>query len=98
MYREYAHRDVEFIGVAIWDDRNRVEDYVLEFDLPYLNFIDEKGRIAIDYGVAGIPEKFFIDGNGDVVRKFVGPMDAESLREALDNLVAPVLTRGSASP
>ena len=98
VYREYAHRNVEFIGVAIWDDRNRVEDYVLEFDLPYLNLIDEKGRIAIDYGVAGIPEKFFIDGNGDVVRKFVGPMDAESLREALDNLVAPVLTRGSASP
>ena len=87
VYREYAQQDVEFIGVAIWDDRDRVEDHVQLYDVPYLNMIDEKGRIAIDYGVAGIPEKFFIDVNGDVVRKFVGPMDAESLRKALDALL-----------
>lgn len=87
VYREYAQRDVEFIGVAIWDDRDRVEDHVQEYDVPYLNMIDEKGRIAIDYGVAGIPEKFFIDANGDVVRKFVGPMDAESIRKALDAIL-----------
>ena len=87
VYREYAPRGVEFIGVAIWDDRDSVEDHIQQFDLTYLNLIDEKGRIAIDYGVAGIPEKFFIDVNGDVVRKFVGPMDAESLREALDALL-----------
>lgn len=89
VYREYEGREIEFVGVAIWDDPRRVNGYVEEFALPYLNLVDEKGRIAIDYGVAGIPEKFFIDIKGNLVRKFVGPIDSESLREALDTLLGP---------
>ncbi len=88
VYREYRDRDVEFIGVAIWDDPGAVGDHVREFDVPYHNALDGKGEIAIDYGVAGIPEKFFIDREGKLVRSFVGPMDAGSLREVLDELLA----------
>ena len=57
VYREYRDRDVEFIGMAIWDDPGSVEDHVLEFDVPYHNAMDDKGEIAIDYGVAGIPRE-----------------------------------------
>ena len=88
VYREYRDRDVEFIGMAIWDDAGAVGDHVREFDVPYHNALDGKGEIAIDYGVAGIPEKFFIDREGKLVRSFVGPMDAGSLREVLDELLA----------
>jgi cytochrome c biogenesis protein CcmG/thiol:disulfide interchange protein DsbE len=88
VYREYRDRDVEFIGMAIWDAPGSVEDHVLEFDVPYHNAMDDKGEIAIDYGVAGIPEKFFIDREGKLVRSFVGPMDAGSLREVLDEILA----------
>ena len=88
VYREYRDEGVEFIGIAIWDDSRSVEDYVLEFDVPYHNVMDDKGEIAIDYGVAGIPEKFFIDREGKLVRSFVGPIDTGSLREVLDGLLA----------
>lgn len=88
VYREYRDRDVEFIGMAIWDDPGAVGDHVREFDVPYPNALDGKGEIAIDYGVAGIPEKFFIDREGKLVRSFVGPTDAGSLREVLDELLA----------
>ena len=73
VYREYEGRNIEFIGVAIWDDREDVGRHVKEFDLTYPNVLDDKGKIAIDYGVAGIPEKFFIDTEGILVQKFVGP-------------------------
>ena len=46
-----------------------------------------QGAIAIDYGVRGLPEKFFIDQQGFIVKKFVGPMSASGLREALDDLL-----------
>jgi cytochrome c biogenesis protein CcmG/thiol:disulfide interchange protein DsbE len=44
--------------------------------------------IAINYGVRGIPEKFFIDRDGVIRQKFVGPMHADKLRETLDELLA----------
>ena len=89
VYSEYAGKDVEFVGIAIWDDPGKVSGYVEEFNLTYPNVIDEKGQIAINYGVAGIPEKFFIDSSGNVVRKFVGPMDPDALKAALDSMLGP---------
>ncbi len=89
VYREYEVRNVEFVGVAIWDDPGDVARYAKEFDLPYPNVLDEKGQIAINYGVAGIPEKFFIDAGGTLIRKFVGPMRPDDLRATLDQLLTP---------
>ena len=89
MYREYEGKNVEFIGVAIWDNPKKIPLYIQEFGLTYPNVLDERGKIAIDYGVVGIPEKFFIDTRGNLVRKFSGPIEPESLRAALDRLLAP---------
>ena len=87
VYREYQGKNVEFIGVAIWDDPEDVSRFVESFDISYPNLVDARGRIGISYGVIGIPEKFFIDPNGDVVRKLVGPIESETLRDALDALL-----------
>ena len=89
VYGEYGSQDVEFIGVAIWDDPGEVNRYVREFGLAYPNLLDDRGRIGIDYGVAGIPEKFFIDAQGNLVRKFVGPIGPQELRDALDGILEP---------
>ena len=89
VYRQYQDRNVEFVGLAIWDRQGKVDDFVQEFGLSYPNLIDDNGQIAIDYGVRGIPEKFFIDTDGNLVRKFVGPMDEDDLRAALEGLLAP---------
>jgi cytochrome c biogenesis protein CcmG/thiol:disulfide interchange protein DsbE len=88
VYAEYRDRGVEFVGVAIWDDPGDVGRYVRELGLTYPNVLDEKGQIAIDYGVAGIPEKFFIDAQGSLVRSFVGPVEANDLRGVLDGMLA----------
>ena len=88
VYREYRDRNVEFVGVAIWDSPDEVRQYVEGFGLDFPNLVDDRGRIGIDYGVTGIPEKFFIDSQGNLVRKFVGPMEPDVLREALEGLLA----------
>lgn len=93
VYREYEGREVEFIGVAIWDHADDVGKYIEEFDITYPNLIDDKGKIAITYGVTGIPEKLFIDAEGKMVRKFVGPMTPEALMAILDELLPPTYTK-----
>ena len=87
LYEEYRGRGVEFIGVAIWDFPDDLNTYVEQFGLIYPNALDEKGTVAIEYGVVATPEKFFIDRDGNIVRKFVGPTSPELLRQQLDELL-----------
>lgn len=101
VYREYSGRGVEFLGIAIWDDEDVVRRHVARFRVPYLNAIDGQGTVAIDYGVRGIPEKFFLDREGKLVKKFVGPAPAEKLRAILDELLGGLGTaraEGGLSP
>ena len=88
VYREYAGPEVEFIGVNIWDLEDNAHTYVKDFGLTYPSGVDTDGVIAIDYGVRGIPEKFFIGRDGVIRQKFVGPMSADILRQTLDRLLA----------
>lgn len=87
VYLEYTGQPVEFVGVNIWDRPQDALDYLEAFNTTYPNGIDSTGSIAVDYGVRGIPEKFFIDQHGVIRQKFVGPMHAAALREAIDTLL-----------
>lgn len=88
VYLEYQDRPVEFVGVDIWDDPGAARDYLEQFQVPYPNGVDAQGSIAIDYGVRGIPEKFFIGPDGAIAKKFIGPIKAADLRTVLDELLA----------
>ncbi len=87
VYREYRERDVEFVGVNLWDNPGDAELFLQQQGHEYPNGIDADGKIAISYGVRGIPEKFFINRNGEIARKFTGPMNPGLLRQALDALL-----------
>ena len=88
VYKKYRGSNIEFIGVAIWDVKGQVESFVERYGVTYINGLDEMGKIAIDYGVTGIPEKYFVDMNGNIARKFVGPITIEKLEAVLDELLA----------
>lgn len=88
VYLEYQDKQVEFVGVDIWDDPAAAKVYLEQFQVPYPNGVDANGSIAIAYGVRGIPEKYFVGPDGTIVKKFVGPITAADLREVLDGLLA----------
>lgn len=88
VYKEYADQPVEFVGLAIWDVAGDVLKHLDEYSVAYPNIIDDEGKTAVHYGVRGVPEKFFIDANGTIVRKLTGPVSPERLREILDDLLA----------
>ncbi len=49
---------------------------------------DRRGRVAIDWGVYGVPETFIVDGTGRIVYKHVGPIDARALEQKLLPIIA----------
>lgn len=87
-YEEYRDRGVEFVGVGIWDRPAEAEAFVEEFGVPYPTGLDVPGAILVEYGVSGIPEKYFVDAEGRIAAKFVGPSSEDDLRETLDRLLA----------
>ena len=87
VYDEYQDRGVEFVGFNLWDNAGDAELFLQQQGHEYPNGIDEGGKIAISYGVRGIPEKFFLDREGRIVRKFSGPMKPDLLRQILDTLL-----------
>ena len=93
-YTAYAGRPVEFVGVNVWDTENSAELFLVEFGVEYPAGVDGDGDIALNYGVRGIPEKFFIDGDGIIRRKYVGPMPEEVLRATLDDLLGELEPNG----
>lgn len=50
---------------------------------------DRTGRVAIDWGVTGVPETFVVDANGVVAYKQIGPVT----QQALDETILPLIDR-----
>jgi cytochrome c biogenesis protein CcmG/thiol:disulfide interchange protein DsbE len=49
---------------------------------------DIAGRVAIDWGVYGVPETFVVDREGRIVFKQIGPVTPKLLDETLRPLIA----------
>ena len=73
---------IKLIGLNYKDDLNNAKKFIDEFGNPYSMIItDKKGTIAIDLGAYGVPETFIINKNRKIIKKFIGPLNQQSLNE-----------------
>ena len=83
-----------FVPIHGLNYKDRPEDaarWLDELGDPYTRTgADLDGRVAIDWGVYGVPETFVIDREGRITLKVIGPITPEVLKEELrpfvDNL------------
>ena len=91
-WQKHKNRGVVFVGVNIQDKEEDARNFLKEFGITYLNGRDAAGKIAIDYGVWGIPETFFVDAQGRITYKHAGelrdPIIAAKLDEALSGVAS----------
>lgn len=101
-WQKYRDQDVVFVGVNIQDQEEDARAFLKEFGITYPNGMDRGGRIAIGYGVWGLPETFFIDRGGRITYKHVGalgwPTITAKLDEALRGVVSASEGRGDYRP
>ena len=74
---------VQFLGVVYEDEETRVASFLKQRGAAYPSLMDDGGRTAIAYGVAGVPETYFIDASGTVVSKYDGPLSPDVLSSLL---------------
>jgi cytochrome c biogenesis protein CcmG/thiol:disulfide interchange protein DsbE len=81
-------KSVPVVGLNYKDARDDALPWLERNGDPFaLTVFDEKGRIAIDYGVYGVPETYVIDGKGVIRYKHIGPLS----REAAQKKVRPLI-------
>jgi cytochrome c biogenesis protein CcmG/thiol:disulfide interchange protein DsbE len=78
--------NVRFLGVIYEDDPARAQAYLRTAGSAYPHLLDPSGKVAIEYGVAGVPESFVIDRDGTILHKQVGPFSPAALEAHLGPL------------
>jgi cytochrome c biogenesis protein CcmG/thiol:disulfide interchange protein DsbE len=84
--------DVPIVGVLYQDEPDDARAFLERHgDAGYDHVVDTSGSVAIDFGVTGPPETFFVDADGIVQDKQFGPLTDELMDERL----ASVMPSGS---
>ena len=78
--------DVQFIGVNVWEAESDARDFIREQRISYLNLRDPAGQLAIELGLTGIPETYFVNRDGKLVRRWIGPITDDRLRSLVAEL------------
>jgi len=68
-------KGIKVIGINYKDNPKKAIQWLKELGNPYTNVaVDKSGRIAIDWGVYGIPETFIVNSKGIIKYRHVGPV------------------------
>ena len=76
-------------GVNYKDKPEAAMKFLAELGDPYTAIgADEAGRMALEWGVYGVPETYLINGDGQIVTRIAGPLlernVADTLRPAIE--------------
>ena len=84
----YDDQGVTFVGIVFQDRPEQAIAFLDELGRGYDHLLDPGSRAAIDFGVFGIPETYFVDGDGIVRAKIVGASDLGLLSQTIEAVLA----------
>lgn len=88
--REIAKQGLPIWGITYKDALDATRAFLAKNGDPYQRIaVDRPGRVAINWGVYGVPETYFIDGGGIVRWRYAGALTDDVVRRDL----VPLLQR-----
>ena len=80
--KKFSMKKIKIIGINYKDNSTKTIQWLKKLGNPYSSIaIDRNGRIAIDWGVYGIPETFVIDRHGTIKYRHVGQITSKSYKK-----------------
>ncbi len=75
---------IKIVGLNYKDDRQKAIQWLERLGNPYqINLYDGKGLLALDLGVYGAPETYFIDSQGIIRYRHVGDVNQRNWQDTL---------------
>lgn len=65
-----------FIGIVFEDTEEATRKFLAQTGAAYPQVYDPKSTVAVDYAVSGVPETYFINRQGIIVKKYIYPFSS----------------------
>lgn len=86
-----AAEGVVIYGVNYKDAPDKALGFLAELGNPFAALGADEGRMALDWGVYGVPETYVINGEGRIILRFAGPITSAEL----ERTIRPAIARAS---
>ena len=81
------NQNVQLIGINYRDNKKKAKQFIEDYGNPFsLIIYDKKGTVAIELGAYGIPETFIINKDKKIVKKYLGALTDQNLKEIYSTL------------
>ena len=81
---QLADEGIPIYGINYKDNAGNALQFLNDLGDPYAAVgADESGRMALDWGVYGVPETYVIDGEGKILLRFAGPLTQRVITETI---------------
>ena len=80
------------------DEEEAARDFIRRYGKTYHLGSDVEGAAAVDYGLYGVPETFFIDRDGTILSRHIGPLTTSVLDQRIAELEAGVTSEETGDP
>ena len=76
------NQSIEIVGLNYKDNIFNAKNFINDLGNPYSEIlVDKDGTISIELGAYGVPETFIINNEKIILKKFIGPLNNESINE-----------------
>lgn len=76
--------ELQLVGILYQDTAESARGFLARYgDGGWPTVLDATGEVALDYGVTGPPETFFVDADGVVRARHIGPLSQQVMDEQL---------------
>jgi cytochrome c biogenesis protein CcmG/thiol:disulfide interchange protein DsbE len=86
---DYSELGVTFVGVNHQDTPGNAAAFLDELGRsPQTLYVEDAGsRLALEFGILGLPETFFIDRDGTIVGKVTGPVSYPLVADTIEAII-----------
>lgn len=89
IWQEHRDEGLQVVGVNIQDSRSEALAFLADVGVTYPTVFDADQTLAKALGVNGLPQTFFVDRDGNLLRdRVLGEISARDLREQVQKLLA----------
>ena len=74
--------DLKILGINFKDKKSNALNFLNNLGSPYHYLAkDDLGKNSVSFGIYGIPESILVDKELIIIKKFIGPLNIEDLKE-----------------
>ncbi len=89
IYEDWQNEGVILLSINLREAHSTATQFIKDNDLSFPVLLDTDGSVGQDYKVSGIPTTFFIDENGVIQARKLGPFTSVA---EIENFLAKIIT------